>query len=105
MQSFSIALAAAMLIGVGGTAPSAASPGSFAGYHDQTGLEQIGHRGQRHRDDDDRDWDDDDDRDRSRHRHRHHHRSRCHTEWVLVFTAYGPDWFPVRVCHRRRGHW
>ena len=103
MQSINIAVAATMLATILGTAPAAASHALPGGTLEQADIVQIDHRGDRERHK--RDWDDDDDDDR-RKRHRHgHHRVRCHTEWVLAYTRYGPDWYPVRVCHRRPRHW
>ena len=104
MHSVSIALAAAMLAGVLGTAPAAAAPLMAGSTVEQADIYQIGDRGKRHGGDDDREWDDDDDDDRDR-RKRRHYRPRCHTEWVFRFSHYGPKWYPVRVCHRSHRYW
>ena len=103
MQSINIALAAAMLAGVIGTAPAAAAPLMAGSTVEHADIDLIRDRGRRGGDDD-REWDDDDDDDRDR-RERRHYRPRCHTEWVFRFTRYGPDWYPIRVCHRRPRHW
>ncbi len=103
MQSMNIALAATLLVSVIGTAPVAAAPLMADSTVEHTDIDLIRDRGGRGGDDD-REWDDDDDDDRDR-RHRRYHRPRCHTEWVFRFTRYGPDWFPIRVCHGRPRHW
>ena len=106
MQPIAIALAATMLASVIGTAPAAAAPVMTGSHVESLDVELTRHRGRRHGDD--RRWhdDDDDDDDRwERRRHRSHYRPRCHTEWVFRFSHYGPEWYPVRVCHRRPRHW
>ena len=103
MQSISIALAAAMLAGVIGTAPAAAAPLMAGNTVEQANFDLIHDRSRRGGGDDDREWDDDDDDDRDR--RKRHYRPRCHTEWVFRFSHYGPKWYPVRVCHRPHRYW
>jgi hypothetical protein len=103
MQSISIALAAAMLASVIGTAPAAAAPLMAGNTVEQANFDLIHDRSRRGGGDDDREWDDDDDDDRDR--RKRHYRPRCHTEWVFRFSHYGPKWYPVRVCHRPHRYW
>jgi hypothetical protein len=105
MQSVNIALAAAVLASVIGTAPAAAAPLMAGTTVEHADFDLIGHRGKRHGGDDDREWDEDDDDDDRDRRKRRYHRPRCHTEWVFRFSHYGPEWFPVRVCHRPHRYW